>query len=140
MEELVKYYQSLGAPGDQAALTELLRQLQKEYDGIPESLLEPVAQLLGVKKSYLLAIIRRFPSLRLKDIHCLELCAGPNCPKRANLAAFVERTYGTKPERFKLCYVNCMRQCGKGPNIRWDGVLYNQADENLIRSLVDSVK
>ena len=137
MEELVEYYRSLGAPGDQTVLTELLRQLQKEYDGIPEALLEPIAQQLGTKKTFLLAIIRRFPSLRLKDTHCLELCAGPNCPKRANLAAFVEKTYGTKPQKFTLRYVNCMRQCGKGPNIRWDGVLYHAADESLIRRLVE---
>ena len=140
MEELVKYYRSQGAPGDQTALTELLRQLQKEYDGIPETLLEPVAQMLGVKKSYLLAIIRRFPSLHLKDTHCLELCAGPNCSKRRSLAAFVEATYGEKPEKFTLRYVNCMRQCGKGPNLRWDGVLYTGADENLIRRLVENLK
>jgi hypothetical protein len=29
-----------------------------------------------------------------------------------------------------------MRQCGKGPNIRWDGQLYNGADEALLRRLV----
>ena len=32
--------------------------------------------------------------------------------------------------------VPCMRQCGKGPNIRFDGRLYNGADEALIRSLL----
>ena len=33
-------------------------------------------------------------------------------------------------------YVPCMRLCGKGPNIRWDGVLYHSADEALIRRLL----
>ena len=141
MQELISQYMAMGAPGDQTVLIELLKQLQRENGGaIPEPILEPVAQQLGIKKSFLLAIIRRLPSLRLADTHILELCCGPNCPKRANLAAFVEEAYGTKPEKFQLRYVNCMRQCGKGPNLRWDGVLYNNADEKLIRSLVDKLK
>ena len=139
MQELISYYQSLGAPGDQTALTELLKQLQRENGGaIPEYVLEPVARQLGIKKTFLLALIRRFPSLRLANTHCLELCSGPNCSKRSQLAAFVETTYGAKPEKFELRYVNCM--CGKGPNIRWDGTIYNGADDALIRSLVDGVK
>jgi len=28
--------------------------------------------------------------------------------------------------------------CGKGPNLKWDGTLYNGADEALIRKLVES--
>ena len=138
LQQLVSRYMAMGAPGDQIALTELLRQLQADNDGIPEYLLDPVALQLGIKKSFLLALIRRFPSLRLKNTHCLELCGGPNCSKRAQLAAFVEKTYGAKPKGFELRYVNCMRMCGKGPNIRWDGKLYHQADEALIRKLIDS--
>ena len=140
MQELIAHYKAMGAPADQLALTQLLRQLQQDNGGaIPEYLLEPVADQLGVKKTFLLALIRRLPSLRLKDIHCLELCAGPNCSKRARLADFVEKTYGSKPEGFRLCYVNCMRMCGKGPNLRWDGVLYTGADEALIRRLVEQI-
>ena len=138
LQELVSRYMAMGAPGDQIALTELLRQLQADHHGIPEYLLEPVAQQLGVKKTFLLALIRRYPSLRLKDTHCLELCCGPNCSKRAQLAAFVEKTYGANPKGFELRYVNCMRMCGKGPNIRWDGKLYHEADEALIRKLIGS--
>ena len=138
MQELIAHYKAMGAPNDQTALTELLRQLQKENAGtIPEPILEPVALQLGVKKTFLLAIIRRFPSLRLSDQHTLELCSGPNCSKRAALAAYIEKTYGTKPVKFQLRYVNCMRQCGKGPNIRWDGTLYNHADEKLLSQLID---
>ena len=136
MEEAVAYYRRQGAPADQSALVSLLREVQSENgNAISSALLPELAQLLAVKESYLLALIKRIPSLRIADTHTLELCAGPNCSKRAALADFVEKTYGKKPVGFEVKHVPCMRQCGKGPNIRWDGELYNGADEALIRRL-----
>ena len=138
LEEAVSYYKQQGAPADQSALVSLLREAQKENNNaIPKGLLTAIAEALSVKESYLLAIVKRIPSLRISDTHCLELCGGPNCGKRAELAAFVEKTYGTKPQKFELKYVPCMRMCGKGPNIRWDGTIYHGADEALIRRLVE---
>ena len=123
LEEAVAYYRKQGAPNDQSALVSLLRELQDENGG-------------GIPKGMLPAVIKRIPSLRIADTHILELCGGPNCSKRARLAEFVEKTYGSKPKGFEVRYVNCMRMCGKGPNIRWDGTLYNGADEALIRRLI----
>lgn len=140
LNEAVKYYKRQGAPADQSVLIMLLREAQQESGGqIPAHLLVQMAEELGIKESFLLAVVKRIPSLRLADAHCLELCAGPNCSRRARLAAFVEQTYGTKPEKFAVRYVNCMRLCGKGPNIKWDGKLYHCADETLIRSLVEKI-
>ena len=46
-----------------------------------------------MKCSFLAAIVRRYPSLRLAGAaHRLELCGGPNCSK-AGLTQFVEKTY-----------------------------------------------
>ena len=135
--EAAAYYRRQGAPGDQTAVVSLLREIQTENGGaIPRELLNRAAAELKVKDSFLLAFVRRIPSLRLSDRHTLELCGGPNCSKRAALAAFVEKTWGEKPEGFTVRQVPCMRQCGKGPNIRWDGTLYNGADEALLRRLI----
>ena len=139
--DIISYYKKQGAPGDQTALVAMLREIQNENaNAIPMLLVAEAAEELQVKESFLLAIIQRIPGLRLADTHCLELCDGPNCSKRAQLAAFVEKTYGRKPERFTLKYAPCMRMCGKGPNIKWDGKNYNGADEALIRSLVEEEK
>ena len=139
LQEALEYYRKQGAPGDQSALVSLLKEIQQEKGGgIPKGLLPNIAQFYGVKETLLLAVIKRIPSLRLSDTHSLELCGGPNCSRRAALAAFVEKTYGTKPKGFTVSYVPCMRMCGKGPNIRWDGQLYHGADEALIRRLVDA--
>lgn len=133
MEEMIAYYKSLGAHADQTALISLLKEIQQAHGGIPAHLLGALAQALQVKESYLLAIIKRIPSLRLQDTHCLELCAGPNCSKAAALAAFAETL---KAPNLQLKYVGCMRMCGKGPNIRYDGKLYHNADQTLLTHII----
>ena len=134
LEEAISYYQQHGAPSDQHAIISLLREVQQENGGrIPTGVPAAIAQAYGVKESLLVAIIKRIPSLRLADGHCLELCAGPNCGKQAALAALAEQE---SPGKFTLKYVPCMRLCGKGPNLRWDGVLYQHADAALLCRLI----
>lgn len=138
LEEAIAYYRAQGAPADQSALVNFMKELQQKNEGgIPLWVIPQVAEGYGIKESFLLALIKRIPSLRLADTHCLVLCGGPNCSKQGKLAEFVEKTYGSTPEKFELKYSGCMRMCGKGPNIKWDGKLYHQADENLIRHLVE---
>lgn len=139
MNEAIQYYRNQGAPGDQTALTNLLREVQSEFGAVPQWALPEIAAAYNIKETYLQAIIKRIPSLRLENTHLLELCGGPNCSKRAKLAAFVENTYGANPKRFTLRYTGCMRMCGKGPNLKWDGKVYNGADEALIKKLVDGI-
>lgn len=137
LSEAIQYYKTQGAPGDQIALTNLLREVQAEFGAVPQWVLPEIAAAYGIKETYLQAIVKRIPSLRLENSHCLELCGGPNCSKRAKLAAFVENTYGTQPKNFTLRYTGCVRMCGKGPNLKWDGQVYNGADEALIKKLVE---
>lgn len=136
--EAIQYYRRQGAPSDQTALVSLLREVQQEQGGsLQPADINIIAEELAVKQTYLQALIKRIPGLRLGNTHCLELCSGPNCSKRAALARFVEKEYGTSPAGFTLKYVPCMRLCGKGPNIKWDGKLYHGADETLIRRLIE---
>ncbi len=138
LQQAMSYYKSQGAPENQMVLIHLLREIQEENGGVlTRELLGAVADGYQIRPVLLTALIRRVSGLRLDDTHCLELCSGPNCARREGLAAFVKKTYGKKPERFTLKYAGCMRLCGKGPNIRWDGVLYSGADETLIRKLVE---
>ena len=136
LNEAIAYYRGQGAPGDQNALRNLLAEVQQESGGaIPGYLLPQIAAALGTKESFLTAIIRRIPSLRLKDCHVLEICAGPNCSRRGQLAQLAEKYRG----RVEVKLVPCMRQCGKGPNLRFDGTLYNGADETLLAKLMKEI-
>ena len=136
LEEAISYYRSMGAPSDQTALIGLLKEIQRERGSISYADLSAITRSYGIKEGLLLALIRRIPSLRLAGKHTLELCAGPNCSKKAKLADFVEKNWGANPEHFTIKYVPCMRMCGKGPNIRWDGQVYNGADEELLKKLL----
>ena len=135
LEEAISYYKSQGAPGDQTALTNLLLEIQQENGGsIPSFCLGAIAENYSIKESFLLAIIKRIPSLRLQDTHLLELCAGPNCGKHADLAAAAEKL--CKEKGITLKFIGCQRMCGKGPNIKYDGKLYHKATKDLLKELL----
>ena len=131
LKEAMEYYASQGAPGEQGALVALLREVQRERGGIPAEVPGEIARTYGVKEGLILALIKRIPSLNLKESRCLELCAGPNCRGGA-LGAYVEKRY----PGVTVKYVPCMRLCGKGPNLRWKGQLYHGADRGLIDKLM----
>jgi NADH:ubiquinone oxidoreductase subunit E len=138
LEEAVAYYKRQGAPGDQNALVSLLKEIQHENGGsLPSHIPDTLAPMLGIKGTFLTALIRRFPSLRLSDKPVLEICCGPNCPRRSDLMTFAEKTWGKSPAGFVLKAVPCMRLCGKGPNIRWKGQLFHGATETLLLELID---
>ncbi len=139
LDEAIGYYKGQGAPGDQSALIHLLREVQQENSGgIPGYCLEKIADAYGVKLTFLHAVIRRIPGLRLEDSHLLEICAGPNCGKHAALAEYAEKLC-LKNDRVKLKFVPCMRMCGKGPNIRLDGRIYHGATEELLQKLMEEM-
>jgi len=131
LKEAMEYYARQGAPSDQSAVIALLKEIQREQGSVSRQDLARMADYYRVKESLFLALIRRIPGLRLEQEKILEICGGPNCSKRAKLAAFAETLTGVTVKT-----VPCMRQCGKGPNIRFNGQLYNGADEALIRRLL----
>lgn len=132
-EEALDYYRRQGAPGDQNALIALLKEIQRENGCVPAEAPSKIAAAYGIREPLVLALIRRIPSLRLSGGHCMELCAGPNCGKSAFLADLAQKL---APKGVTVKRVGCMRLCGKGPNLRWDGTLYHRADEALIRRLM----
>ena len=97
MKELLDYYRRQGAPGDQTALVGLLREIQGEYGAVPKWAVTEIAESYKVKESFILAVVKRIPSLRLQDTHLLQLCAGPNCGKHTALAAEAEKLCKLKP-------------------------------------------
>lgn len=134
MQELLGYYGRMGAPGDQTALVNLLKEVQCLHGAVPKWAVTEIAEGYGIKESFVLAVVKRIPSLRLQDTHLLELCTGPNCGKYAQLAAAAETL--CKEKGIPLKFIGCQRMCGKGPNIRWDGKLYHKATEELLKELL----
>ena len=134
LDEAMEYYRRQGAPGDQHALIALIKEICRENGSISPQMPEKIAAFYGVREALVLALIRRVPGARFSGGHCMELCAGPNCGKSAFLADYAA---SIAPEGVEVRRVGCMRLCGKGPNLRWDGTLYHRADRELIRCLME---
>ena len=134
MKEMLDYYRRQGAPGDQTALVNLLKELQQTHGAVPKWAVAEIAEYYKIKESFILAVVKRIPSLRLQDTHLLELCAGPNCGRHTALAAEAEKLCKLKGITMK--YMGCQRMCGKGPNIKFDGKLYHKATVDLLRELL----
>ena len=134
MKEMLDYYRRQGAPGDQTALVGLLKELQQTYGAVPKWAVAEIAENYKIKESFILAVVKRIPSLRLQDTHLLQLCAGPNCGKHTALAAEAEKL--CKLKGVELKYMGCQRMCGKGPNIRFDGKLYHKVTVELLKELM----
>ena len=145
--EAIAYYQKDGAPQNQDSLIALLREVQEESGGVLSShAIREIAEQMGVKESFLLAIIKRYPSLRLESApNFLEVCGGPNCAKNnsAKLMRFIMEKYEvgsggiSKKGRFAYKIGGCMKHCGKGPNIRWNGEVYNKKKKKKLVQLIE---
>lgn len=135
LQEAVAYHRAQGAPGAHSAVVALLKEAQAACGGaLSPALVGRLAQALEVKDSFLLAVVKRTPSLRLEGKHLLQLCAGPNCGKQRQLEALARQL--ADPQKVTVELVGCMRLCGKGPNLRYDGRLYHAADGELLRQLL----
>ncbi len=148
--EAITYYQKDGAPQNQDVLIALLREVQEENKGVlPSIAIREIAEQMSVKESFLLAIIKRYPSLHIESApNFLEICGGPNCAKNnsAKLMRFIMEKYkvgsggiSTKG-RFSYKISGCMKHCGKGPNIKWNGEVYNKMDEKKLVQLIENGK
>lgn len=131
--EALEYYRRQGAPKDQTVLITLLTEIQQEYGSIPRGELAAIAEFYGIKEALLLALIQRVPRLHLADTHTLEVCA--TCKNTANLASAAEQLQKKHPGKLTVKFVPCMRMCGKGPNLRWDGKIFHHADTSLLEEL-----
>ena len=134
MKEMLDYYRRQGAPGDQTALINLLKELQQTYGAVPQWAVAEIAEAYRIKESFILAVVKRIPSLRLQNAHLLQICAGPNCGKHTALAAGAEKL--CKLKGVELKYMGCQRMCGKGPNIKFEGKLYHKATVELLQELL----
>lgn len=145
IHEAVEYYKRQDAPQNQFALVELLKEVQEHNGGVLTDIaVEEIAALLNTKVTFLNAVIKRYPSLKTAHApHRLEVCGGKNCAVNGSAALLkhIRGAYGAENGgistkggfSFKIC--GCLKHCGKGPNIKWDGEIYNAATPELIKKL-----
>lgn len=147
LQDAIEYCRGQNPQQNQQALVGLLREVQNESGGvIPDVLLDEISAGLKLKRTFLTAIIKRYPSLRTEEApHRLELCAGERCAIRGcrELRRFIEENYRVKnggvslKGGFSFQVTGCMKNCLNGPNIKWDGTLYSGVDKKILRGIVE---
>ena len=145
IHEAVEYYKGQDVPQNQFALVELLKEAQEHNGGVlTDCLIEDIAAVLNIKVTFLNAVIKRYPSLKTAQApHRLEVCGGKNCAANgsAALLQYIRQTHGVENGSisisggFSFAVCGCLKHCGKGPNIKWDGEIYNAATPELIKKL-----
>ena len=134
LAEAMEYYGKMGAPREQSALVALLKEVQSAGGGrILEGEVGQICRFYGIKEGLILALIKRIPGLRLGQGHVLEICGGPNCGKHREIAAFAD----SLGSGITVKYVPCMRMCGKGPNVRWDGTIYHGMTVEKVKEIIN---
>lgn len=128
LQEAIEYYNGQNVPQNQQTLVELLREVQEHSGGvISATAFAEITDSLKLKKSFLSAIIKRYPSLRTEEApHRLGICGGERCRKRNSRALhrFVEETYGvqiggvSKQGGFAFQITGCMKNCPNGPSLK----------------------
>lgn len=147
LKEAIEYYKNLDAPNNQQILIEFLREVQEHNSGmLNEDILFKISDMMQIKYSFLTALIKRYPSLRLADApHTLEICSGKNCLAKNNIALmrFIMSEYNVSSGeisvkgKFKYKIVNCLKHCGKGPNIKWDGQIYHDMTIDKLKKIIE---
>lgn len=145
--ESILYYKKEGAAHEQEVLVALLREVQEYNKGIlPEIALKEIVRELDIKESFLSALVKRYPSLRTETApNLLEVCGGPRCAKNGSerLLRFIATEYdvqsGGISTKGKFAYKvgGCMKHCGHGPNVKWNGKVYNKMDEKKLAALIE---
>lgn len=141
-KDSIDYYRAQGAPQDQQMLIAMVREVQQECGGVlTAQALSDIAQAIGWKESTLCALIRRVPSIRMADApNRLEICG--TCRKGAALRAYIEDKWGVKSGQscpaggFTYQVTGCMKNCAKGPSVKWNGELHPQATAEEMDRLI----
>ena len=146
LKEMIAFYRERGAARDQNELVQLCREVQALFGGvIPHKALEKIADKLELKMTFLDAVLKRYPTIRTAAApHVLAVCGGKKCSKN-DLASFVEQTYcvqsgETADAGFHYKVAGCMKKCGKGPCVKWDGEVYTGMTEEKLRDLISGKK
>ncbi len=144
--QAAEYYAGLrgrAAALSQEDLVAFLREIQAIYGHLPDQALETAAAVTGWKLPAMEKLIRLYPSLkRQQALHEIVVCCGGRCGQaNAPLLARLEQGIAALPAgTVRLRTQNCFKQCGKGPNIQLDGVLYHRCDAEKVDRMLQKLQ
>ena len=141
--EILKFYERQGKSAGQEETLSALREIQEVLGCIPKAVQEEASLRLGVKPSFLAAFVKKYPEFKeVSEKYEIQVCTGPSCGagKALEILRAVEAA-GKQKEReqgisVKIVKGRCTRQCGKGPNLKINGVLHHHMTPEQAAELI----
>ena len=131
-KEIYHYYQS--QPRAQEMYTAMLTELQETFGALSPKLLSEAAEVLGIKASVLVCLVKFSSHLKLVDYkYKLVVCTGGRCDKRGNLSVLqalkkelqIGKDGFSRDKQIYFTTQNCMKRCKDGPNLTINGELFS---------------
>ena len=141
-DQIKEYYESQG-DRSQETLVAFLRETQEIFGCVPNWSQEEIERVMGIKHTYLQAILKRYSSIRGEAGPCeLVICTGPNCSRKGSRQLYqaVKTMCEDHPElesKLTVRTTGCLRQCRTAPNCKLDGVL---CQEMTVEKLKENLK
>ena len=149
LAEIFEYYEKQLNPSQQNNIVAMLREIQDLLGCVPEGVQAQAANAVGTKESVIRLLVQRFPSLRSASYqHRIIVCSGQRCGSKnaAQVLSFLRKELEIDPEGYSkdktifLSTQNCLKQCGKGPNLLLDGVLHSAMTPEKAKQLLCNLK
>lgn len=131
-------------------LIEVLQDVQKEYNYLPEDVLRTVSDRLNVAliEVFRVANFYKAFTLRPRGRHLLTVCMGTACHVRG-APKFLDEVLGqlklspgetTEDGEITVETVNCLGACALGPVVVLDGKYYDHMTTQKLRNLIQQTR
>jgi NADH-quinone oxidoreductase subunit E len=132
--------------GEKGVLIQLLLDIQKEFNWVPEEAVKRISERLKIPYSQIYRVASFYAALSLEPIgrHLIQVCLGTACHVRggSKILDAVENTLKIKAgnttadEKFSLTGVNCLGCCAQGPMMLVDTDYYGGLTASEVKEIL----
>lgn len=143
-QEILDYYKKQKNSNSQEIIVELLRETQDIYGCIPEDVQKTIASTMDIKESYLVSLIKLYPSLKSAPCrHRIIVCNGARCKNKdaEKLMGAIRKELADKSGScFQISTRNCLKLCRKAPNLIIDSDYYSFVKPEEIPGILEKYR
>jgi NADH-quinone oxidoreductase subunit E len=132
--------------GEKGVLIQLLLDIQKEFNWVPEEAVKRISERLKIPYSQIYRVASFYAALSLEPIghHLVQVCLGTACHVRggSKILDAVENTLKIKAgnttadKKFSLTGVNCLGCCAQGPMMLVDTDYYGGLTASEVKEIL----
>ncbi|MDY6797034.1 MAG: NADH-quinone oxidoreductase subunit NuoE [Actinomycetota bacterium] len=135
--------------GERSYLIQILHDVQKEYNYLPEKALRNIASMMEISLVDVYGVATFFTSFSLepKGKHIVTICMGTACHVRNSPGVLdearrfldIEPGQTTEDILFSLETVNCLGACAMGPIVVVDGEYHGEMTPSKVKKVLERV-